>query len=170
MAVQMVLVLWHRLMLQIFDLIQLFALFCLVWTGCYLCQGGYVFVVVCLLATVRKSFRYEIFREGWQWASEQMVKFWWRSGSWIRIRVWIHIATLVSCALVEVCTVPVLLVCEMKSLTYAVRLLHVFVYCGYLGTGGHQLCHSQRPEVQPGNTDVPPMARQSASVRTQLWQ
>jgi len=24
---------------------------------------------------------HEIFREGWQWVSEQMVKFWWRSGS-----------------------------------------------------------------------------------------
>jgi len=23
----------------------------------------------------------EIFREGWQWASEQMIKFRWRSGS-----------------------------------------------------------------------------------------
>jgi len=24
---------------------------------------------------------HEIFREGWQWASECMIKFWWRSGS-----------------------------------------------------------------------------------------
>jgi len=23
----------------------------------------------------------EIFREGWQWASDQMIKFWWQSGS-----------------------------------------------------------------------------------------
>ena len=55
---------------------------------------------------------HEIFREGWQWASEQMVKFWWRSGSriGIRIQIRIRIATLVRCALVEVCTVPVLLV------------------------------------------------------------
>jgi len=28
---------------------------------------------------------HEIFREGWQWASEQMIKFWWRSELWIRI-------------------------------------------------------------------------------------
>jgi len=49
----------------------------------YLSQQGYVFVVVCLsvclLATSRKNFRtdlHEIFREGWQWASEQMAKFW----------------------------------------------------------------------------------------------
>ena len=38
---------------------------------------------VCLLATLRKNFQtdlYEIFREGWQWANEQMIKFWWRSG------------------------------------------------------------------------------------------
>jgi len=33
---------------------------------------------VCLLATLRKNFRtdlHELFSEGWQWASEQMVKF-----------------------------------------------------------------------------------------------
>jgi len=42
----------------------------------YLCQGGYVIVVVCLLATLRKNVRadlHEIFREGWQWALEQMI-------------------------------------------------------------------------------------------------
>jgi len=35
---------------------------------------------VYLLATLRKNFQtdlHEIFREGWQWASEQIVKFWW---------------------------------------------------------------------------------------------
>jgi len=54
----------------------------------YLRQGDYVFVVVCLsvslLATLRKNFQtdlHEILREGWQWDSEQMFKFWWRSGS-----------------------------------------------------------------------------------------
>jgi len=26
----------------------------------------------------------KFFRKGWQWASEQMIKFWWRSGS----RIW----------------------------------------------------------------------------------
>jgi len=44
---------------------------------------------VCLLATLRKNFRtnlHEIFREGWQWDNEQMVKFWWRSGSPSRCR------------------------------------------------------------------------------------
>ena len=54
---------------------------------------------------------HEIFREGWQWAIEQMIKFWWRfdhgsgygSGSVSR-------PTLVRRALAEVCTVPVLLV------------------------------------------------------------
>jgi len=57
----------------------------------------------------------KIFRQGWQWANEQMVKFWWRSGSqiWIRIRI----AALVRRALTEVCTVPVLLVlCETLQL------------------------------------------------------
>jgi len=69
---------------------------------CYLCHGGYVIVVVCLsvcmsvclFATYRKNSRtdlLEIFREGWQGANEQMIKFWWRSGSWI----WIRITTLV---------------------------------------------------------------------------
>jgi len=50
----------------------------------YFYQGGYVIVVVCLLATLCKNFGsdlHEIFREGWQWASEQMITFWWRSGS-----------------------------------------------------------------------------------------
>jgi len=50
----------------------------------YVCQGGYVFVVVylsgCLLAALHKNLGTdlrEIFRESWQWASEQMFKFWW---------------------------------------------------------------------------------------------
>jgi len=37
-----------------------------------------------MLATSHKNFQtdlHEIFREGWQWTREQMVKFWWRSGS-----------------------------------------------------------------------------------------
>ena len=51
---------------------------------------------------------HEIFREGWQWASELRIKFWCRSRSWIRIRI--RIATLVRCALADVCAVPVLLV------------------------------------------------------------
>jgi len=38
---------------------------------------------VCRLATLRKNFQtdlHDIFREGWQWANEQKIKFWWRSG------------------------------------------------------------------------------------------
>jgi len=58
-------------------------------TTFYLRLGGHVIIVVCLfvcsLATLRKkNFRtdlHEIFSEGWQWANEQRVKFWWRSGS-----------------------------------------------------------------------------------------
>jgi len=53
-----------------------------------------VIVVVCrfvrLLATLRENFRtdlHEIFWEGWQRASEQKIKFCWRSGSLIRIRI-----------------------------------------------------------------------------------
>ena len=85
---------------------------CMLTACCYLCQEGCVIGVclfVCLLATLCKNFRmdlHEIFREGWQWASEEMIKFWWRSG-W---QIWIRIATLVRCALVQVCTLPVLLV------------------------------------------------------------
>jgi len=47
-------------------------------TPCYLHPGGYVIVVVCLLATLRKNSQTdldEIFREGWQWAKEQMLNF-----------------------------------------------------------------------------------------------
>ena len=39
-----------------------------------------------------------------------MIKFWWRSGSGIRIRIRLQIVTLVRHALAEVCTVPVVLV------------------------------------------------------------
>ena len=40
---------------------------------------------VCLFVSnlVQKNFPtdlHAIFREGWQWANEQMIKFWWRSG------------------------------------------------------------------------------------------
>jgi len=44
----------------------------------------FVCLSVCLLATLRKKFQkdlHEIFREGWQWASEQMIKFWWWFGN-----------------------------------------------------------------------------------------
>ena len=51
---------------------------------------------------------HEIFRNVWQWVNKQTLKFWWRSGSQIWIRI--HIATLVMRALAEVCTVPVFLV------------------------------------------------------------
>jgi len=56
----------------------------------YLRQGGYVFVVVCLsvclsvMKQLRKNFQtdlHESFRECWQWVNEQLIKFWWRSGS-----------------------------------------------------------------------------------------
>jgi len=83
---------------------------------------------VCPLATLRKNFRkdlHEICREGWQWASEQMIKFWWRSRTDSKERKApftffadspdsgtdiANIAALVRRALAEVCTVPVLLV------------------------------------------------------------
>jgi len=47
----------------------------------------FVCLSFCLLATMRKNSQtdlHEIFREGWQWAHQQTVKFWWRSGSRIR--------------------------------------------------------------------------------------
>ena len=49
----------------------------LAWRRSPIHQGGYAFVVVCLfvslLAILRKNFQ--------KWASEQMIKFWRRSGS-----------------------------------------------------------------------------------------
>ena len=72
-----------------------------------------VCLFVCLLATLHKNFQtdlHTIFREGWQWANEQVIKFWWRSRSRIRIRI--RMVTLVRRALAEVCTAlaPVILV------------------------------------------------------------
>jgi len=63
-------------------------------------------VVVCLLTTSREQICKKIFRECWQWTSEQTIQFWWRS----RSRIGIRIATLVRRVLAEVCPVPVLLV------------------------------------------------------------
>jgi len=44
-------------------------------------QGGYVVVIVCLsVRNFAQKFLtdlHEIFREGWQSANEQMIKFWW---------------------------------------------------------------------------------------------
>jgi len=43
----------------------------------------FVCLSVCLLATLRRNFPtdlHEIFREGWQWVTEQKIKFCWRSG------------------------------------------------------------------------------------------
>jgi len=63
-------------------------------------QGGHVFVVVCLSVCMsvsnfaQKLFQtdlHKIFREGWQRANEQTIKFWWRSGS--HVRIWMRIAT-----------------------------------------------------------------------------
>ena len=76
--------------------------------------GGYVIVVVCFSVYLSvclsvclsvSSFVQKLFREGRQWANEQMIKFWWRTRSRIRIRI----TTLVRHALAEVRTVPVLL-------------------------------------------------------------
>ena len=78
-------------------------------------SSSFVCVSVGLLAALRKSFQtdlHEIFSEGWQWASEQVVKFWWRSG--LRIRIRIRIVTLVRRALAEVGTVAVLVVLELN--------------------------------------------------------
>ena len=57
---------------------------------------------------------HEIFSYDWQWANGQMIKFWWRFGLQIRIRV----ATVVRRVLAEGCIVPVLLV---TLFTYAVH-------------------------------------------------
>ena len=96
------------------------------------------YLSVCLLATLHNNFQtdlHEIFRDGSQGANEQMIKFWWRSRSRIRIM------TLVRCALAEVCIVPILLVgteipltnsttdyiCLSDSWTWASWLLHLIL-------------------------------------------
>ena len=66
---------------------------------------------------------HEIFTDGWQWANEQTIKFWWRSGSRIQIRVRLRIATLVRRTLAEVCTVLVLLVMAAVSILFALWFL-----------------------------------------------
>jgi len=71
---------------------------------------------------------HEIFREGWQWANEQMIKFWWRS----RSRIPICIVTLVRCTLAEVCTVPVLLITEYFSGPGRAVCLVCVCVCAYL--------------------------------------
>jgi len=103
----------------------------------YLRQGGYVIVVDCLFVCkqlCKKNFRtdlYESLKEGWHWATEQTVKFWWRSVSPSGYRycfsdlsllgdterAWLtdmslicQMAALVRRALAEVCSVPVILV------------------------------------------------------------
>jgi len=101
----------------------------------YLHQGGYVIVVVCLFVSncVQKlqTDLHEIFSEGWQWASEQMIKFggdldhrldtgivfqihsYWEMQKVVNrhsFRLIRQMAALVRRALAEVCTVRVLLV------------------------------------------------------------
>jgi len=86
----------------------------------------FVCLSVCLLATLHKNFQsdlHEIFREGWQWANEQMIKFWWRSGSRIRIRI----VTLVRRALAVVCTVSVLLVILWLCFTFYRIVVYIFL-------------------------------------------
>ena len=97
----------------------------------YLRQGGYVFVMS-VSKTLHKNIQTDvraIFREGWQWANEQLIKFWWRSGSLSGYRDCFPGSSLLGdtarrCSarhvvagiaiqlwpLAEVCTVPVLLV------------------------------------------------------------
>jgi len=77
----------------------------------------FVYLSVSIISQNLRTDLHEIFREGWQWVSEQTIKLWWRSGSGIRIRI--RIATLVRRALTEGCTVPVLLVyCIFRYVIY----------------------------------------------------
>jgi len=60
------------------------------WRICFRRCLSVCLPVCLLLATLRKNFvtdLHEIFREGWQWANEQLIKFWWVA---IRITVWIR--------------------------------------------------------------------------------
>jgi len=53
----------------------------------------------------------KFFREGWQWAKEQLIKVSWKCRT-DSLDGGAHIATMVRRALAEVCTVPVLLVAD----------------------------------------------------------
>ena len=56
---------------------------CLI-TVYYLCQCFRCCLSVWLSATLHKNFQtdlHESFSKGWQWANEQVFKFWWQSGS-----------------------------------------------------------------------------------------
>jgi len=77
-------------------------------------------------------------------SSEQTIKFWWRSGIQIQIRI----ATLVRCALAEVCTVPVLLVVHLSvSLTFISRSLW---FAEHFWFGIYVcLCYSQINQINP---------------------
>jgi len=67
---------------------------------------------------------HKIFREGWQWANEQ-IKFWWRSASQIQT------VTVVRRALAEVCAVSVLLVFERPFVKWF-TLCYRTVFCPVL--------------------------------------
>jgi len=53
--------------------------YAIISSGYYLSEGGYTIVIVCLsVSNFVQNFQtdlHEIFREGWQWASEQLSKF-----------------------------------------------------------------------------------------------
>jgi len=108
----------------------------------------FVCLSVCLLATLRKNFKtdlHEMCREGWQWISKQMIKFWWRSRSGIRI--WICIATLVRRALAEVCTLPVLLIIirPHRRSTYVDAAYCYRPSSVVCRSVGWSVCHSSEP-------------------------
>jgi len=76
----------HILVFRVLQYSLLTVHICPLLRCCYLCHGRCVVAVVCLFVSdfAQKNFQtdlHEILREGWQWASEQMVKFSWRSGS-----------------------------------------------------------------------------------------
>jgi len=109
---------------------------------CFHCCLFVCLSVVCLffrlLATLCKNFRidwHEIFRVGCQWANEQMIKFWWRSGSQIEIRI--RITTLVRHVLVEVCAVLLVVIvigwcCVVKVTAASRRVLLLLHFAGLL--------------------------------------
>ena len=118
---------------------------------------------------------HQIFREDWQWANEQMVRFWWRIGSpsgyrdcfpdssllgdtesginrlhCMTLQCWAGtaIATMTSLRhrpLAEVCTIPVLLVCNVfeiselcvrsRKFSYLTCIWHSHspIWCAHIG-------------------------------------
>jgi len=83
-----------------------------------------LFVRLQLCAKNFQTDLHEIFREGFEWTDEQMIKFWWRSGSGIWIWIGIQLTTLVRRVFAEVCTVLLLVWIAIIATMNSLRIWH----------------------------------------------